>query len=395
MVELITNDIGPNEISEKIGAIDPIEAKIKETYKEIYETKDELKGLQSSVMTDLSGKQLKDILANELTVEHVKSVLGQAITKMSAKPGMEGFNQVYAEMGAGLVFNLQLALAKLGFHFTSGIDGMYGRKDTNPRVEEFQRTWNAQHPTDIIGVDGWAGQATLTKMVAALNDSNWDKSKIVTVENKKTETKTEKITKKNPAQNKRLTTDPTEWRDDNRVDNPTTIDAPKQQLETPVAQTIKIPHQGYRGGDITVSMSPDENGRYPYTYETIKDKGSYSQEQLWSMLTSAYLEDKEFSINDIFTKEDLSGANATKINKLKDYFNANGSISLDDVKVIEENGKKYVRIDYDNRGMDADRAKNKKFNYDDVFATDGTLNKNIFLAKMRADIIDNVLPRLR
>lgn len=392
MVELITNDIGPNEISEKIGKIDPIEAKIKETYKEIYETKDELKGLKDSIMTNLSGKQFKDILADELTVEHVKEVLNQAIAKMSAKPWVEGFNQVYADMGAGLVFNLQLGLAKLGFHFTWGIDGMYGRKDTNPRVEEFQRTWNAQHPADRIGVDGWAGQATLTKMVAALNDPNWDKSKILTIADKKQQT----VTKKNPVQDKRLTTDPTEWRDNNRTDAPTSVDATKQQVETQVAKTITIPRTWLRSGDVVISLTPNNNGRFPYTYEStnVKETWSYSQEQIWNLLTDAYLEDKEFSINDIFAKEDFSGANATQINKLKDNFNANGSISLDDVKVIEENGKKYVRVDYDNRGMDADRAKNRRFDYDDVFTAEGTLNRNRFLAKMREDIIANVLPHL-
>lgn len=83
---------------------------------------------------------------------------------------------------------MQLGLAKLGCTFTSGIDGMYGSKDTTLRVTEFQHAWNASHPTDTIPADGWAGEATLQKMLVALDDPKWDKSLI----NSKLKTETPK-----------------------------------------------------------------------------------------------------------------------------------------------------------------------------------------------------------
>lgn len=142
------------------------------------------------------------MLENELTADHVKSVLKQAIGKFELakehdKHGDEtannhiAFMDVYAMMGAGLVFNMQLALAKLGCTFEQGIDGMYGSKDTTQRVIEFQNAWNASHEDDQIAVDGWAGQETLEKIVIAMDDPNWDPSLIGTAPDAETDTDTE------------------------------------------------------------------------------------------------------------------------------------------------------------------------------------------------------------
>ena len=54
MVELINKEIGDNKISEKIGQIDRVEDKIKETYKEVFESKAELTDLTSKVSENLS-----------------------------------------------------------------------------------------------------------------------------------------------------------------------------------------------------------------------------------------------------------------------------------------------------------------------------------------------------
>lgn len=199
MVELLKNEIGTNKISEKVGDIQWLEKKIKESYKEIYETKGELQDLKKDVLKDISGKEFKTMLENELTIDHVKNVLHQAVNKFAAakntdKTGNQeandhiAFMDVYSVMGAWLVFNMQLGLAKLGCTFTSGIDGMYGSKDTTLRVTEFQHAWNASHPTDTIPADGWAGEATLQKMLVALDDPKWDKSLI----NSKLKTETPK-----------------------------------------------------------------------------------------------------------------------------------------------------------------------------------------------------------
>lgn len=179
MTELIKNEIGDNKISNKIGEINWVEAKIKDSYKEIMETKGELKDLKGAIAENLSGEKLKATLENELTIDHVKNVVNQAVTKFGGKSDMVTFNNVYAEMGAGLVFNLQLALAKLGCNFSRGIDGMYG-KDTTARVKEFQNAWNVAHPTEALSADGWAGSNTLQKIVTALGDAAWDKTKVVT-----------------------------------------------------------------------------------------------------------------------------------------------------------------------------------------------------------------------
>lgn len=179
MVELIKNEIGDNKISEKIGEINWIEAKIKDSYKEIYETKNELQGLKQEVSNNLSGEKLKSLIESELTTDHVKNVLDQALSKFGGKNDMATFNEVYSNMGAGLVFNLQLALAKLGCKFDNGIDGLYGSKDTRKRVEEFQTAWNLACPEQPITPDGWAGYTTIQKIISALNDPSWDKSKVV------------------------------------------------------------------------------------------------------------------------------------------------------------------------------------------------------------------------
>lgn len=54
MGELIKNEIGNNQISKKIGEINKLENKIKESYKEIYDTKGELQDLKKEVGADLS-----------------------------------------------------------------------------------------------------------------------------------------------------------------------------------------------------------------------------------------------------------------------------------------------------------------------------------------------------
>lgn len=180
MSELIKNEIGDNKISKKIGDINWVEAKIKDSYKEIYEKKQELQSLQAELANNLSGDHLKQLIEDNLTTDHVKSVLQQAVTKFDAEPGMLGFNKVYGEMGAGLTFNLQLALAKLGGKFTRGIDGLYGSKDTRKRVREFQEAWNNLYPDQKISTDGWAGQNTLHKIMLALDDPKWDKTKVGT-----------------------------------------------------------------------------------------------------------------------------------------------------------------------------------------------------------------------
>ncbi len=187
MAELIKNEIGDNQISKKIGEINWLENKIKDSYKEIYETKGELQDLKKEVMNNLSGETLKAMLEKDLTVEHVKMVLQSAVGKFEAAKNSANpddhiaFMDVYSAMGAGLVFNMQLALAKLGCKFEQGIDGIYGSKDTNKRIQEFQNAWNTAHADDQIAVDGWAGQETLTKIISALDDTSWDKNNIVAV----------------------------------------------------------------------------------------------------------------------------------------------------------------------------------------------------------------------
>lgn|GEM_PF-6582000 len=188
MSELIKNEIGDNKISEKIGDLNHLEAKIKDSYKEIYEKRHELKSLQKEIGMNLSGERLKSLIESELTSDHVKSVLQQSLAKFStAKPGIEGFNSVYSDMGAGLVFNLQLALAKLGAKFDNGIDGMYGSHDTRARVMEFQNAWNIACPEQPITADGRAGKATIEKIISALDDASRDKSKISRTPAAKTE----------------------------------------------------------------------------------------------------------------------------------------------------------------------------------------------------------------
>lgn len=186
MSELIKNEIGSNKISEKVGEINWVETQIKETYKEIFESKNELNDLTKEVSNNLSGEHLKKMIEDKLTTDHVKQVLEQALAKFSAaKEGMEGFNAVYTDMGAGLVFNLQLALAKLGCHFDKGIDGIYSSRgskssDTRKRVIEFQKAWNEIcAPEQKMEVDGRAGKVTITNIISALNDASWDKTKIV------------------------------------------------------------------------------------------------------------------------------------------------------------------------------------------------------------------------
>ncbi len=185
MAELIKNEIGENKISEKIGKINRLEIKIKESYKEIYETKGELQDLKAEVTKNLSGKELKEMLENELTIDHVKHVLQNVIKKFNERKDKETFMSIYNEMGAGLVFNLQLALAKLGCKFKMGIDGMYGNGDTRLRVLDFQTRWNdlhcndGQHGTpDEITLDGWAGIETIKRVLLALDDPTWDSTQV-------------------------------------------------------------------------------------------------------------------------------------------------------------------------------------------------------------------------
>lgn len=76
---------------------------------------------------------------------------------------------------------MQLGLAKLGCTFKSGIDGLYGSKDTIHRVKEFQTAWNTAHPDALLTVDGRAGEQTLKNIVVALGDASWKKENIVSL----------------------------------------------------------------------------------------------------------------------------------------------------------------------------------------------------------------------
>lgn len=107
MTELIKNEIGDNTISTKIGDINSLESKIKDSYKEIYETKGELQDLKKEITNNLSGKTLKELLEKELTADHVKNVLKAGIDDPSIKQA------TYSTLDAGITFNMQLALAKL------------------------------------------------------------------------------------------------------------------------------------------------------------------------------------------------------------------------------------------------------------------------------------------
>lgn len=84
----------------------------------------------------------------------------------------------YTTLDAGIIFNMQLALAKLGGHFNKGIDAMYGKADTGKRITEFQKAWNAQHPEDALPLGTWEVKDTLVRMMAALSDANWDVSRM-------------------------------------------------------------------------------------------------------------------------------------------------------------------------------------------------------------------------
>lgn len=179
MTELLKNEIGDNKISTKIGEIDGLEKKIKDSYKEIYETKGELQDLKKEIMNNLSGKSLKALLEKELTIDHVKNVLHKAAENSNA-------GSTFSSMDAGVIFNMQLGLAKLGYNFSNGIDGMYGA-DTGKRVKEFQKQWNTQHPEDKLPQGERDAHDTLTRLLTALEDTQW-KGAHYTPEQKEVET---------------------------------------------------------------------------------------------------------------------------------------------------------------------------------------------------------------
>lgn len=54
---------------------------------------------------------------------------------------------------------------------------MYGKSDTGKRVQEFQKAWNAAHPEDTI-IDTSNVEDTLVRIVAALDDPQWDVSRM-------------------------------------------------------------------------------------------------------------------------------------------------------------------------------------------------------------------------
>ena len=116
------------------------------------------------------------------------------------------------------------------------------------------------------------------------------------------------------------------------------------------------------------------------------------------------LEDKELKFNEIFRLEDFKDAKqAKKLEKFIDQFVygyekkngiAKAGMKLDDVSIVVEKGEKYVKVDYDNKGVDKKRTVNRKFNYADVFNNAGFLQRDNLLKKIRKDIIENILPQI-
>lgn len=119
-----------------------------------------------SGLKDLKDKITNDTLENELTMEHVKGVLKNALDKFSQG---KSFKDVYGGttiawpegMWAGLVLNVQIALKKLGKD-VGVIDWRYGKR-TKDAVIAFQKE-------NSLEGDWRAGKLTLTKMLEQLGE---------------------------------------------------------------------------------------------------------------------------------------------------------------------------------------------------------------------------------
>lgn len=146
----------------------------------------------NSGLQDLENKISNNTLENELTMEHVKSVLQNALNKFSQG---KSFKEVYGGttiawpegMWAWLVINIQIALKKLGID-SGAIDGRYGPK-TKEAVIAFQKE-------NGLTADGQAGKNTITKLLEKLGETKkTEKEEIKKIEekdNKKTEEETKK-----------------------------------------------------------------------------------------------------------------------------------------------------------------------------------------------------------
>jgi hypothetical protein len=142
-----------------------------------------------SGLKSLKDKITNDTLENELTMEHVKGVLKNALDKFSQG---KSFKDVYGGttiawpegMWAGLVLNVQIALKKLGKD-VGAIDWRYGKR-TKDAVIAFQKEYN-------LNPDGRAGKLTLTKILEQLGEPQKAQEEVKTDEEiKKPEQETQK-----------------------------------------------------------------------------------------------------------------------------------------------------------------------------------------------------------
>ena len=134
---------------------------------------------------------------------------------------------------------------------------------------------------------------------------------------------------------------------------------------------------------------------YQYTKED-GTKGVVAQETLNNLLTqqakpdlAKFIEDKAYKFEDIFTAEDMKNEG---VQKFITWFVKDEGLKLDDARVTMENGKKYLRFDYDNRGYDHD-WNHAKFSYDYIFPN-GTFDEARFKGLIRKNVTTQIAPKL-
>ena len=122
----------------------------------------------------LKDKITNNTLEKELTLDHVKAVLDNALDKFNngqtLKEVYGGKTTAWPEwMWSGLNISVQIILRKLGID-PWDIDWFYGTK-TKKAVENFQDKWNKDHPNDKITKDGWAGKETIKRIIESFNEN--------------------------------------------------------------------------------------------------------------------------------------------------------------------------------------------------------------------------------
>ncbi|PID34614.1 MAG: hypothetical protein CR971_02325, partial [candidate division SR1 bacterium] len=137
----------------------------KQVIEQLKTTSDDLKELEDLIVKPdgdsknlLKGKIKKGnkIEETEITLDHSKAILNEALSRVGNKTGRKARNAIYNGNSAGVVFAIQHLLKDKKL-YTGKIDGIAGGL-TKKAVETFQGG-------NSLSVDGFAGKDTITALL--------------------------------------------------------------------------------------------------------------------------------------------------------------------------------------------------------------------------------------